>query len=311
MKSSPLIHYLIKQVDVLSISSNLAKLAFLHSSEPLHIQQHILLAAIKLLHPALQSFSLNQIQEVLQALDEQQFVDWVSKLKAMLYEMQCLRLSNAEGDQIYAFYLKPLDIHSTRTVLITDIDTAESFNIQLQTENFKQTPALFKFDRDAYSPANVMNQHAENPLILAQELQQKIQHQSEDLNNKSLSQSVETAMDLWINAKDPHDQDFWAYFPVVSVASVSLAIFDLYQRYQNQEISWSEFKWMSAKISGLKLSKIALIGLLLGLPVVGQVTGVYLVAKLLLDAKATWFEKDSPLYLKLKQHWTRSSSDRS
>lgn len=58
---------------------------------------------------------------------------------------------------------------------------------------------------------------------------------------------------------------------------------------------------MVAKVSGIKVSKIAFTGLLLGLPIVGQVTGAYLVEKLLLYAKATWFEPNSPLYLKLKQ----------
>ena len=49
-------------------------------------------------------------------------------------------------------------------------------------------------------------------------------------------------------------------------------------------------KRLSARATGLKVAKIGTIGLLLSIPVVGQVTGALLVAKLLLGAKATWYD---------------------
>ena len=289
--SSPLpIHYLRKNFDALAITTVLAKLAWNEHRPELTETDQAVLAALRRSHAELANAPLEDIQAYLQGFDEQQIVGLVSTVKGMLHDMEFVRLDHEDGDSLYAAYLDQHD-HTDFDVLLADQHSGESWQLQLKAIEGTGTGK----DWIAAPP--------EEMLLATEEIVAQLGLESSGLSTKELTQSVEDAIDVIVTAKDPNDEHFWDYFPAISVASVSLAIYELFRRYQQQEISWSEFKWMAAKVSGIKVSKIAFIGLLLGLPVVGQVTGAYLVAKLLLNAKATWFEKESALYRKLQTYW--------
>lgn len=289
-RSSSPIHYLRKNFDALAITTVLAKLAWNARTPQLTEADQAVLAALRRSHAELANAPLEDIQAYLQGFDEQQIVGLVSTVKGMLHDMEFVRLDHEDGDSLYAAYLDQHD-HTDFDVLLADQHSGESWQLQLKAIEGTGTGK----DWIAAPP--------EEMLLATEEIAAQLGLESSGLSTKELTQSVEDAIDVIVTAKDPNDEHFWDYFPAISVASVSLAIYELFRRYQQQEISWSEFKWMAAKVSGIKVSKIAFIGLLLGLPVVGQVTGVYLVAKLLLNAKATWFEKESALYRKLQAYW--------
>lgn len=289
-RSSSPIHYLRKNFDALAITTVLAKLAWNAHTPQLTEADQAVLAALRRSHAELANAPLEDIQAYLQGFDEQQIVGLVSTVKGMLHDMEFVRLDHEDGDSLYAAYLDQCD-HTDFDVLLADQHSGESWQLQLKA--IEGTGA--GKDWIAAPP--------EETLLATEEITTQWGLESSDLSTKELTQSVEDAIDVIVTAKDPNDEHFWDYFPAISVASASLAIYELFRRYQQQEISWSEFKWMAAKVSGIKVSKIAFIGLLLGLPVVGQVTGAYLVAKLLLNAKATWFEKESALYRKLQAYW--------
>ncbi|OUY10274.1 hypothetical protein CAP42_06440 [Acinetobacter indicus] len=289
-RSSSPIHYIRKNFDALAITTVLAKLAWNAHTPQLTEADQAVLAALRRSHAELANAPLEDIQAYLQGFDEQQIVGLVSTVKGMLHDMEFVRLDHEDGDSLYAAYLDQCD-HTDFDVLLADQHSGESWQLQLKA--IEGTGA--GKDWIAAPP--------EETLLATEEITTQWGLESSDLSTKELTQSVEDAIDVIVTAKDPNDEHFWDYFPAISVASVSLAIYELFRRYQQQEISWSEFKWMAAKVSGIKVSKIAFIGLLLGLPVVGQVTGAYLVAKLLLNAKATWFEKESALYRKLQAYW--------
>lgn len=284
------IHYLRKNFDALAITTVLAKLAWNARTPQLTEADQAVLAALRRSHAELANAPLEDIQAYLQGFDEQQIVGLVSTVKGMLHDMEFVRLDHEDGDSLYAAYLDQHD-HTDFDVLLADQHSGESWQLQLKAIEGTGTGK----DWIAAPP--------EEMLLATEEIAAQLGLESSGLSPKELTQSVEDAIDVIVTAKDPNDEHFWDYFPAISVASVSLAIYELFRRYQQQEISWSEFKWMAAKVSGIKVSKIAFIGLLLGLPVVGQVTGAYLVAKLLLNAKATWFEKESALYRKLQAYW--------
>lgn len=284
------IHYLRKNFDALAITTVLAKLAWNEHRPQLTEADQAVLAALRRSHAELANAPLEDIQAYLQGFDEQQIVGLVSTVKGMLHDMEFVRLDHEDGDSLYAAYLDQHD-HTDFDVLLADQHSGESWQLQLKAIEGTGTGK----DWIAAPP--------EEMLLATEEIAAQLGLESSGLSTKELTQSVEDAIDVIVTAKDPNDEHFWDYFPAISVASVSLAIYELFRRYQQQEISWSEFKWMAAKVSGIKVSKIAFIGLLLGLPVVGQVTGAYLVAKLLLNAKATWFEKESALYRKLQAYW--------
>ncbi|MDM1272444.1 MULTISPECIES: hypothetical protein [Acinetobacter] len=289
-RSSSPIHYLRKNFDALAITTVLAKLAWNARTPQLTEADQAVLAALRRSHAELANAPLEDIQAYLQGFDEQQIVGLVSTVKGMLHDMEFVRLDHEDGDSLYAAYLDQHD-HTDFDVLLADQHSGESWQLQLKAIEGTGTGK----DWIAAPP--------EEMLLATEEIAAQLGLESSGLSTKELTQSVEDAIDVIVTAKDPNDEHFWDYFPAISVASVSLAIYELFRRYQQQEISWSEFKWMAAKVSGIKVSKIAFIGLLLGLPVVGQVTGAYLVAKLLLNAKATWFEKESALYRKLQAYW--------
>ncbi|UNW09447.1 MULTISPECIES: hypothetical protein [Acinetobacter] len=289
-RSSSPIHYLRKNFDALAITTVLAKLAWNARTPQLTEADQAVLAALRCSHAELANAPLEDIQAYLQGFDEQQIVGLVSTVKGMLHDMEFVRLDHEDGDSLYAAYLDQHD-HTDFDVLLADQHSGESWQLQLKAIEGTGTGK----DWIAAPP--------EEMLLATEEIAAQLGLESSGLSTKELTQSVEDAIDVIVTAKDPNDEHFWDYFPAISVASVSLAIYELFRRYQQQEISWSEFKWMAAKVSGIKVSKIAFIGLLLGLPVVGQVTGAYLVAKLLLNAKATWFEKESALYRKLQAYW--------
>ncbi|MEW9150673.1 MULTISPECIES: hypothetical protein [Acinetobacter] len=289
-RSSSPIHYLRKNFDALAITTVLAKLAWNARTPQLTEADQAVLAALRRSHAELANAPLEDIQAYLQGFDEQQIVGLVSTVKGMLHDMEFVRLDHEDGDSLYAAYLDQHD-HTDFDVLLADQHSGESWQLQLKAIEGTGTGK----DWIAAPP--------EETLLTTEEIATQLGLESSGLSTKELTQSVEDAIDVIVTAKDPNDEHFWDYFPAISVASVSLAIYELFRRYQQQEISWSEFKWMAAKVSGIKVSKIAFIGLLLGLPVVGQVTGAYLVAKLLLNAKATWFEKESALYRKLQAYW--------
>ncbi|MDO4579806.1 MAG: hypothetical protein Q4B49_07150 [Acinetobacter sp.] len=289
-RSSSPIHYLRKNFDALAITTVLAKLAWNARTPQLTETDQAVLAALRRSHAELANAPLEDIQAYLQGFDEQQIVGLVSTVKGMLHDMEFVRLDHEDGDSLYAAYLDQRD-HTDFDVLLADQHSGESWQLQLKVIEGTGTGK----DWIAAPP--------EETLLTTEEIATQLGLESSGLSTKELTQSVEDAIDVIVTAKDPNDEHFWDYFPAISVASVSLAIYELFRRYQQQEISWSEFKWMAAKVSGIKVSKIAFIGLLLGLPVVGQVTGAYLVAKLLLNAKATWFEKESALYRKLQAYW--------
>lgn len=284
------IHYLRKNFDALAITTVLAKLAWNEHRPQLTEADQAVLAALRRSHAELANAPLEDIQAYLQGFDEQQIVGLVSTVKGMLHDMEFVRLDHEDGDSLYAAYLNQRD-HTDFDVLLADQHSGESWQLQLKAIEGTGTGK----DWIAAPP--------EETLLATAEIATQLGLENTAFSTKELTQSVEDAIDVIVTAKDPNDEHFWDYFPAISVASVSLAIYELFRRYQQQEISWSEFKWMAAKVSGIKVSKIAFIGLLLGLPVVGQVTGAYLVAKLLLNAKATWFEKESALYRKLQAYW--------
>ena len=57
-----------------------------------------------------------------------------------------------------------------------------------------------------------------------------------------------------------------------------------YKKYKNKEISKKQFIFLLSKITGIKAAKIITLMVLLTVPVVGKVFGVYLISQLMLSA---------------------------
>lgn len=282
--------YLDTYINSLSITQSLVHL---RQQQPFTPHMHTVLLALRLAQPHLKSADLSTIYAFLEQIESEQIVSLVTQIKQQLTRMQVLKLQH-EQDAVYVAYLK---------------DQTQQLDVCIQTLWGDSMLLTLQLNSQLPQPTWQLKQ-SEAHLIATQEILTTLDP-AQSPEHKVLAQSVEDAVDLWVTAKDPNDEHFWDYFPAISLVSVSLAIYELFKRYQQQEISWQEFKWMAAKVSGLKVSKIAAIGLMLGLPVIGQVTGAYLVTRLLLNAKATWFDQDSALYRDIQQKLKRQRQSKS
>lgn len=225
-RSSSPIHYLRKNFDALAITTVLAKLAWnAHTPQLTEVDQAVL-AALRRSHTELTNVPLEDIQAYLQGFDEQQIVGLVSTVKGMLHDIEFVRLDHEDGDSLYAAYLDQHD-HTDFDVLLADQHSGESWQLQLKAIEGTGTGK----DWIAAPP--------EETLLATEEIATELSLENTTFSTKELTQSVEEAIDVIVTAKDPNDEHFWDYFPAISVASVSLAIYELFRRYQQQEISWS------------------------------------------------------------------------
>lgn len=275
MASHKAIHYLRKNFDSAAIVTALSTVALTDEASDLEEGDHAVLAALRRSNSVLENAPLPEIQDYLQRLDEDQIPGLVSNVKGILHEMEFVRVENEDGDSIYASFFDATN-HPDTDIQLLDRSTGETWEAQLKATD------------DSSYVSDWIEQHPGGEILVTDELAQKMDLPTSGQSNDQLTADVEDFVDRMVTAKDA--DDFWDYFPALGAASVALVVWELWRRHQRGEINWESFKRLAARATGLKIAKIGAIGLLLSIPVVGQVTGVMLVAKLLLSAKATWYD---------------------
>ena len=118
-------------------------------------------------------------------------------------------------------------------------------------------------------------------ILVTSELADRTDLDSSGLSNEQLTGDVESFVDKML-ADDP---SIWDHFPIITALTLANILWALWQRYQEGAIDWERFKYLAARASGIKVAKIAMLGVLLTIPVVSQATGALLIAKFLLGAK--------------------------
>jgi hypothetical protein len=275
MRGNRGLHYLRTNFDYLTITTALAAIALTPDPTALTDTDYAMLAALRRSSNALEDAPLAEIQDYLGRLSESQLPGLVSNVKGILHEMQFVRLENEDGDNTYASYFDATN-HPGTDVQLMDASTGESWEAQLKATD------------SATYVTDWIDEHPGVDILVTEEIAQRMQLPTSGLSNQELTTDVESFVDRMISS-DGAD-GFWDYFPVLSAASAGLVVWSLWQRQQRGEINRATFTRLAAMATGLKLAKVASIGLLLSIPVVGQATGAVLVAKLLLSAKATWFD---------------------
>lgn len=218
--------YLDTHINSLSITQSLVHL---RQQQPFTPHMHTVLLALRLAQPHLKSADLSTIYAFLEQIESEQIVSLVTQIKQQLTRMQVLKLQH-EQDAVYVAYLK---------------DQTQQLDVCIQTLWGDSMLLTLQLNSQLPQPTWQLKQ-SEAHLIATQEILTTLDP-AQSPEHKVLAQSVEDAVDLWVTAKDPNDEHFWDYFPAISLVSVSLAIYELFKRYQQQEISWQEFKWMVAK----------------------------------------------------------------
>ena len=239
-------------------------------------QELMVLSALKRANPSLADFSITDIQAYLSNLEENQISGLVSSTKGVLHEMEFVRMENEDGDSIYAAMHGDPNHHDT-DVVVVDKSTGKTTEVQLKATD------------DASYVDEWIAAHPNGEIMVTSELADETGLPSSGISNEWATASVSDFVDKMLSFDA--GSGLWDYFPALSIASVSVVVFELWERYKRGEIDKQTFQETVALTTGLKVAKIAAIVFLLTVPIVGQITGAVLIAKILLGAKDTWFDR--------------------
>jgi hypothetical protein len=262
-----LVRYVRTNLEEPLILASLGKMAFL-GMENLTETDQAVLAAFRRSSTDLHDVGSEEISAYLRGLDEEALPGIVSNTKGILHEMQFVELENEDGDSVYASIFEATN-HPGTDVQFIDTDTGQTWEIQLKAT-----------DSAAYANEWI-DAHPDGEILVTSELADRTNLDSSGLSNDQLTGDVESFVDKML-ADDP---SIWDHFPVITALTLANIVWALWQRYQEGAIDWERFKYLAARASGIKVAKIAMLGVLLSIPVVGQATGALLIAKFLLGAK--------------------------
>lgn len=258
------VHYVRRNFDQAAILAVAAKLAF--ENNPQFTESEMAtVAAMQRAHPQAGD-DLEALGEWLARMDENQIAGVVNNTKGVLHEMEFVRLENEDGDSIHAALFEATN-HAGTDVRFSDIDTGQSWDIQLKATD---STAYVQDWLDAYPDGEI---------AVTSELAERLGLPDSGLSNADLTARTGDVVDHLVQAGDGND--LWDYFPALSAASISLVIWELWQRRQRSEISLQQFKWMAARVAGVKTGKIALLTLAMMTPGLNVAVGATLVASLL------------------------------
>ena len=261
--------YLKKNFDSMAILSVLGKVMLGNIIEP-SIDDQMVISAFRRFKKDFADASLEEMGQYLAIKDENQIEGVINNVKGILHEMEFVQLENEDGDSVVASLFQDTN-HPGFDVMMIDENTNETWEIQLKTtENTSEV-------------TDWIDAHPDGEIQVNEELAEKLNLPSTGLSDKELEVRVEDVVDKLKNVAE--DDSVWNYFPALTVVSISIIIWELYKKYQSGEISLERFKWMAAKITGLKLAKISFLMFLLTIPVLNVITGSVLVYGLIKSAQ--------------------------
>lgn len=264
------VHYIRRNFDEAAILAVAAKLAF-EENPDFSESELATIAAMQRAHPQAGD-STEELGSWLSAMNDDQIQGVVNNTKGVLHEMEFVRLENDDGDAIHAALYGSTN-HPGTDVQFVDIDSGETWSAQLKATD------------DASYVQDWIDSHPDGEILVTSELAARMDLSPSGLSNEHLTARTEDVVNQLLEAGS--ESDLWDYFPALTVASIALVVWELWTRHCKGEISLSQFKWMSAKVTGMKAGKIALLTVAMMIPGLNVVTGAALVASLLFSAANT------------------------
>lgn len=194
--------------------------------------------------------------------------------------MAFVEVENSDGDSIFASTF-PSSNHPDTDILFTDRSTGEVWDAQLKATD------------DASYAQEWINGHPDGEILLTSELAEKMGLTSSGFSNEEITANVTDFVDKMITIGE--SSSLWSYFPMLSLASVSIVMYELWGRYKRGELEEAQFRKLAALTTGLKVAKIGLLTAILSMPFVGPAASIILLLGLLLNAKRAWFDRP-PMY---------------
>lgn len=264
------VRYVRKNFDEAAILAVAAKAAF-EANPEFSESELATITAMQRAHPQAGD-STEELGNWLSAMDGDQIQGVVNNTKGVLHEMEFVRLENEDGDSIHAALFGSTN-HPGTDVQFVDMDSGESWSAQLKATD------------DASYVQAWIDEHPDGEILVTSELAERMDLPHSGLSNDFLTARTEDVVDQLIEAGS--GSDLWGYFPALSVASIALVIWEIWKRHRKGDINLSQFKWMAAKVTGMKAGKIALLTVAMMIPGLNVVTGAALVASLLFSAANT------------------------
>lgn len=265
----PTIKYLKKNFDEIAILTCLGDLAFKSNFEVTEENQMIL-SALKRSSEEFHNFSIDEISDKLSDFSPEQIEGLVSNIKGITHEMEFVKLENEDGDSVYANMYQDTN-HPGFDVELFDEDTGEYWDVQL-----KATDSTFYVNE-------WIENHPEGEILVTNELATKMDLDSSGIENDEITVKVEDFVEKLISSNDA--SPLASYFPVLTITSISIIVWELWKRYQDGEISYSEFKLLSGITIGQKTIKLGILITLLSIPGVNVVVGATMVAQLIYSSR--------------------------
>lgn len=266
---SPKVRYIRRNFDEAAILAVATKLAFEETPEFDALEQATV-AAMQRAHPQAGA-TAEELGHWLAEMSPDQITGVVSNTKGVLHEMEFVRLENEDGDAIHAALFEETN-HEGYDVTFLDTDTGLKWEAQL------------KATESASYVQDWIDDHPDGEIIVTDELAGAMGLHASGLRDTDLTMRTEDVVDRLLDADG--DDTIWDYFPSLTIASMGLVVWGLWQRLRSGEISLSRFKWLVAKATGLKAGKVALLSVAMSVPGLNVVTGAALATRLILRGLA-------------------------
>lgn len=210
--------------------------------------------------------TIEALGEWLRSLSSDQIGGVVSNTKGVLHEMEFVRIENSDGDSVQAALFDDTN-HRSVDVYLFDTETGARWEVQLKSTG------------DPFYVQSWIDAHPDGEILVTEEVSEAMGLRSSGFGNADLTARTEDVVDRLILASE--GDAVWDYLPALSVASIAIVAGELVNRYRSGEIDYDQLKWMLAKATGLKVSKIALLTLAMSIPGLNVVTGALLAAHLI------------------------------
>jgi uncharacterized protein (DUF697 family) len=258
-------------IDDLSIFSVMHN--FKYGKALLNEEENIILQAI-----IRSSKSINNLEDAKDFVNEmidrgpEAMMGAANNIKGIAHELKYVKMENEDGDEIYAFL--PEDTNNAEFDLIrVNKITNEQEYIQLKATS--STDVLDAF-YEKYP-------NSKTKLVASDEIARKEGVESSGISNEKLSNDVDNLLQKLSTMDVKLLDELIEKAPALTVISASFALYELFKRYKKNEITKNKFIYLGTKLTGIKAAKITTILALLSIPVVGQITAVYLISKLMLE----------------------------
>ena len=258
-------------IDDLSIFSVMHNFKF--GKALLNEEENIILQAI-----IRSSKSINNLEDAKDFVNEmidrgpEAMMGAANNIKGIAHELKYVKMENEDGDEIYAFL--PEDTNNAEFDLIrVNKITNEQEYIQLKATSSADVLDAFY---EKYP-------NSKTKLVASDEIARKEGVESSGISNEKLSNDVDNLLQKLSTMDVKLLDELIEKAPALTVISASFALYELFKRYKKKEITKNKFIYLGTKLTGIKAAKITTILALLSIPVVGQITAVYLISKLMLE----------------------------